>query len=88
MFSCQQVVSLPIVNTLTPIQTPQFEAILQAPTNLYAEVAVLTMGIKSELAVGFTNKMKRSMSAVQAVIEYSKRDTRDMCSAIVRCTPG
>ncbi|AEO68226.1 72a36eb6-7895-4f40-b13d-97c2a2ff81f6 [Thermothielavioides terrestris] len=38
--------------------------------------------------VAFTDELKRTRSAEEAVIAYSQQDTRDLSSAVVRCTPA
>lgn len=47
------------------------------------------MGLEDRTAdVIFTNPLARSDSAEQAVFDYSHLDTRDLNTAIVKCTPA
>ncbi|KAL2134919.1 hypothetical protein VTI74DRAFT_10411 [Chaetomium olivicolor] len=42
---------------------------------------------KGICVVSFTNAHKRTTSAENAVISYSQTDSRDLATAIVKCTP-
>ena len=45
------------------------------------------MVIKKSGDVTYTNPLKRTDSVDKAVTDYSKKDTRDIVSGQVKCTP-
>ncbi|KAJ0413301.1 hypothetical protein BJY00DRAFT_297103, partial [Aspergillus carlsbadensis] len=44
------------------------------------------MPIASSKDITYTNPVKRTNSVDEAIISYSKKDTRQISSAVVRCT--